>query len=131
MRFLVCGGRDFGLSNEEWWFIHETLSKLITYEKYDYLIVIHGAAPGADSAAGDWAKMNDIPCVAFPADWDKYGLGAGPIRNKQMLDEGKPDWIIAFPGGTGTANMISQGKRRGVKVKQIEYNPGASPLEAR
>ena len=66
-----------------------------------------------------WAKEIDIPCWGFPADWNSYGKAAGPIRNKQMLDEGKPDVVIAFPGGTGTANMIMQATKAGVKVVKV------------
>jgi hypothetical protein len=36
-----------------------------------------------------------------------------------MLDEGRPDLVIAMPGGRGTANMISQAEKAGVAVKVI------------
>ena len=61
----------------------------------------------------------------YPADWDTHGRGAGPIRNKQMLEEGKPDLVIAFPGGKGTANMIGQAKEAGIPVREIEAKVGA------
>jgi predicted Rossmann-fold nucleotide-binding protein len=35
-----------------------------------------------------------------------------------MLSEGKPDLVIAFPGGRGTADMIRQAKEAGVPVRQ-------------
>jgi hypothetical protein len=35
-----------------------------------------------------------------------------------MLDEGKPDLVIRFPGNRGTANMLSQERAAGVKVWQ-------------
>ncbi len=43
--------------------------------------------------------MAGIPVMTFPADREKHGRAAGPIRNKQMLEEGKPDLVAAFPGG--------------------------------
>lgn len=54
----------------------------------------------------------------FPADWERNGRAAGPIRNRQMLD-GKPDLVIAFPGGKGTADMVAEAKRRGIAVREV------------
>lgn len=45
--------------------------------------------------------------------------GAGPMRNRQMLDE-KPDLVVAFAGGSGTRNMIDIARRAGVKVIVVE-----------
>jgi hypothetical protein len=47
----------------------------------------------------------------------KARRAAGPIRNKQMLDEAKPDLVIAFPGGT--ANTVRQVREAGVPVMVI------------
>jgi UDP-N-acetylmuramoylalanine-D-glutamate ligase len=55
----------------------------------------------------------------YPAKWDLHGKSAGPIRNQQMLDTGV-DLVIAFPGGKGTAHMVSIAKKAGVKVVEID-----------
>lgn len=39
-----------------------------------------------------------------------------PLRNKQMLDEGKPTAVLAFAGGAGTLNMVTQAKAAGLLV---------------
>lgn len=113
MRVLVCGGRDFS----------DTLtaySLLDKYHKeYQFDVVIEGDARGADRIAGFWARRNKLDNLKFPAEWDKYGKSAGYIRNKQMLDEGKPDLVIAFPGGRGTENMIKLAKEAGVEVIEV------------
>jgi len=44
-----------------------------------------------------------------------YNAAAGAIRNEKMAVEGKPDLIIAFPGGPGTKNMIDVARRKGYK----------------
>lgn len=112
-RVLVCGGRDY--SNRE-----ELFSVLDTAHLADPIgEVIHGAAAGADSLAGEWASARGIPARPFPADWNNHGRAAGPIRNLQMLTDGMPDLVIAFPGGRGTANMIKQAKAHGVPVVTI------------
>lgn len=112
MRVLVCGSRHFQDHNK---LVYELSAIPITH-------LITGGAKGADSHAEFFAKRVCIPHTIFPANWDKYGKGAGPIRNKQMLDEGKPDLVIAFlaPNSRGTKNMIEQAKKAGVPVQVIE-----------
>lgn len=84
--------------------------------------VISGGATGADSAAIDWAVVNWCTFDEYKADWDRYGKRAGFIRNQQMLDEGKPDIVMAFPGGNGTNDMVSKARMAGVKVINVHYD---------
>ena len=84
-----------------------------------FAVVVHGAAAGADSLGGDWATARGIPVQVFPADWDTLGRKAGPIRNQQMLDDGKPDLVVAFPGGRGTAHMMRISREAGVEVIEV------------
>src|SRR5262245_59385557 len=98
MRVLVTGGRSF--SDQE--LLVAVLDRLDAAR--GFTVLIHGDASGADHLAGEWAKSRSIEVLARPADWKKYGRAAGPIRNSQMLDE-KPDLVVAFPGGKGTADM--------------------------
>ena len=78
--------------------------------------MIHGCAPGADSLAAEWAELNEVAQSRFPADWVKHGRAAGPIRNKTMLQVGKPDMVVAFPGGKGTADMVHKAQAAKVTV---------------
>lgn len=114
LKALVCGGRDF--SDEAHLF---SVLSSFTFEGKKIDSLISGLARGADSLAEKWARANNIPFEGYPADWKQYGRSAGPIRNKQMLDEGKPDVVIAFPGGRGTSNMINQARARGVPTITI------------
>lgn len=78
--------------------------------------VVSGHAPGADTLGERWAAGNDLPVRVFPADWNTYGKVAGHIRNGQMADYA--DALIAFWDGEsrGTANMILQAHRKGLRV---------------
>ncbi len=107
---IVCGGRDYQG--------HGTLfSALDTlHAKRGIALVIHGGAKGADYLAALWARDRGIPALSFPAEWTTYGKRAGPIRNQQMIDEGKPDGVVAFPGRTGTADMTARARRAGLKI---------------
>lgn len=84
-------------------------------------VIISGKAKGADTVAIEWAVVNWCSWEEYPADWEQYGKAAGPIRNQRMLDEGKPDLVIAFPGGTGTADMVRRAKAAGIEVREITY----------
>lgn len=112
MRVLVCGGRRYSNSaalNRELDRLH--LLHIIT-------LVIHGAALGADKLAQSWAESRGVSFARFPANWKRYGIYAGPLRNKKMLEEGAPDLVIAFPGGKGTADMMRQARAAGVTVQE-------------
>lgn len=113
MRVLVCGGRDYADRD----FLRLALSEL--HRELAIACLIDGAAPGADSLAHEWAVDTGIPTERYPADWDTYGKAAGAIRNRRMLVEGKPDLVVAFPGGRGTADMVRQARYAEVKVRGI------------
>lgn len=101
MRLLVCGGRDY---NDEF-ILWSVLGHLEGSGGVDELIV--GDCPtGADAMARNWAVGRGHVPTVFSADWEKQGKAAGPIRNQRMLDEGKPDLVLAFPGGRGTEDMV-------------------------
>jgi len=107
VRVLVCGGRGYRDSKTAW----SVLGSM------DVELVIHGGASGADAIAGEWARFAGVPCLVFPASWLFYGKRAGPVRNAWMLKYGRPDLVLAFPGGPGTENMIQQAKAAGIPVR--------------
>lgn len=112
MRVLVCGGRDFDNYED----LAAALRKVDNARRITLLI--EGGASGADALARRWAEARGIPVQTFKADWARWGKAAGPTRNQRMLDEGKPDLVVAFPGDTGTADMIGRAQRAGVPVEQ-------------
>lgn len=129
---LVCGGRYFGhvhflTPREALRAEMERAAKqnFMMREALDHLRqgrgvtkVISGGATGADAAAAHWARSRCLACIVVKAEWRRYGHAAGPIRNGKMLDL-KPDFVVAFPGRTGTADMVCQATKAGVEV--IDY----------
>ena len=111
-RVLICGDRNGGFD--------EPIAKLIMDELLPGDVIIQGMCQGVDRTARYLGLKYGFEVEDYPADWDKYGKAAGPIRNKQMLDEGQPDKVYAFhPDITkskGTKNMVEQASKRGIEV---------------
>lgn len=118
MRVLVCGGRDFA----DYEMLREALECLLPIS-----VLIHGCARGADELAGRWARRHDVRVESYPANWAKLGPAAGPFRNKQMLREGKPELVVAFPGGKGTANMVKIAREANIPVINVRAVPPGGP----
>lgn len=113
MKVLVCGDRYWNNVPK----IKERLAKLP-----EGTLILHGCCRGADTLAGLAAMVLGLPIQTFPADWEKHGLAAGPIRNRQMLDE-KPDLVIAFhpdlSKSKGTADTVREAEKRGIAVEIV------------
>ena len=110
---LVCGGRDYA----DRFRLFSILDRYHTERRF--AVLIHGCTRGADTLAEEWAIQRGIPVVGRAADWQTYGKAAGPLRNARMLAEGKPTVVIAFPGGSGTADMCKQARKAGVPVMEV------------
>ncbi len=127
-RVLVCGGRDYGtrvteegytvINTDEVSYLNTILDSLKT--EFTDLVIIQGEARGADTLAKDWALRNKVMTLSFPANWKQYGKSAGYRRNTQMLEEGKPDMVIAFPGGRGTKMMCEIAETAGITVRRVD-----------
>lgn len=111
-RVLVCGDRFWkgGIA---------PISAVL--EKYPAgTVVIHGAAAGADYFAGIAAERLGFEVEPYPADWDKYGRAAGPVRNSLMLSQGRPTEVHAFHNdfehSKGTKDMVQKARRAGIPV---------------
>lgn len=112
---LVCGDRH--------WSNRAAIIKRLKQLPLDTLI-LHGGASGADSIAGEEALKLGLEVKVFPANWDKYGRAAGPIRNIEMLDQ-NPQLVIAFhPNLTqsrGTAHTVREARKRQIKVHLVTF----------
>jgi YspA, cpYpsA-related SLOG family len=116
MRVLVCGGRDF----DNVGLMISALDRLHTEKSFT--VVIHGNARGADRMADAWARCRGVPREPYElprGEWDELGKKAGPLRNQRMLDEGKLDLVVAFPGGGGTKDMVRRAVKAGVSIHEV------------
>lgn len=114
MRVLICGGREYVDRAE----LYAELDRL--HAEYVFTTVIAGGARGADTLAVEWAQARGLATQVFMAEWGVFGRKAGPLRNARMLAEGRPDLVVSFSGGHGTANMVKQAKAAGVWVLTVD-----------
>jgi len=110
-------------------FAFQTLSAL--HDRYGFTEIMEGGAAGADALAATFGKLKDIRVTTYKADWREHGPAAGPIRNRRMVMEGKPDLVIAFPGGRGTADCLFHAREAGCKIIEADHNLATPVSEER
>jgi len=87
-------------------------------------LLLHGGARGADAAIGRAAQQLGWSALVMPAQWQLHGRAAGPIRNRELLQQAIAKalahtspvsiasvLVVAFPGGPGTASLVQQARR--------------------
>ena len=115
MKVIVAGGRDF----EDYAMLRVCLE--FTLEPDDE--IVSGCAAGADTLGEQYAKEYGFSVKRFPAEWDRYGKAAGPIRNRQMAEYG--DKLVAFLTENklagGTKDMIIEALKKGLEVHVYRY----------
>ena len=118
-RVIIAGCRDF--------YNYVTLKERCEYYlqnkmKTHNVIIVSGHAPGADSLGEKFAADHNLKCELYPADWERHGRAAGPIRNEEMAVVS--DALIAFWDGKsrGTKSMIEIARRKGLQVAVVRYD---------
>ena len=118
IRVVIAGCRDYENYKAAKRFIDICLSNV---RKENNIVIVSGGARGADAIGERYAKENGFAVEKYPADWEKYGKSAGPIRNKQMAEIS--DYVICFwnEKSKGTKSMIDYAKKlnKPVKIKII------------
>ena len=115
MNVVIAGGRDFAPADQDWqWLDH-------FHERHCINLVISGNATGADKFGEMWAGDHGVRVQRHPAEWNKHGKAAGPMRNRQMAKVA--DAVILFPGGRGTASMRKEAEKRNLPIYEPRENP--------
>ena len=117
-RVLVTGSRS--------WPCHEVASIVVNRLLARHgtgLVIVHGAAPGVDSAFHAAAMSRGAACEPHPADWDRLGKCAGPIRNQTMVDAGAVLCIAVhrdLAGSRGTRDCVRRALAADIPVWLID-----------
>ncbi len=110
MKILVCGGRNYADK--------AAVDRILNEFHSQTPLIIQGGARGADALAKRWADQWGVHCAEIKALWSWHRHGAGPRRNTAMLSL-QPDICIAFPGGTGTADMVRQCEQSNILTIEV------------
>ena len=109
---LVSGDRYYKDIEAVW----EALKGLRHY----YETLVHGDADGADFMCKVIATGFGMVVKAYPADWERFGKPAGPIRNSEMIEKEKPDALVFFHynlhSSRGTIDCIKKCQAKGIPV---------------
>lgn len=108
----VCGGRDF----DDFALMDAALKESLRPND----VVVSGGARGADTLAAIIATALGHEVKIIRAEWKRYGRSAGPIRNRALLASYPVSLLLAFPGGRGTADMVTICLLRGITVDQVQ-----------
>lgn len=116
MRVVIAGCRDYDRYEEAKEFIEVCLKEI-----KEEIIILSGKAKGVDALGERYALEKGYVLEYHPAEWDKYGRAAGPMRNRKMAEVS--DFVICFWDGKsrGTQSMIKAARRldKPVKIKLI------------
>jgi hypothetical protein len=132
---IVCGGRDYWDRDRAFVVLDKVAARV------EILSVRHGACgldadepfnpaylKGADRWAHEWAMARGYPVHPYVAAWRRQGGMAGPQRNQRQIDDwdpavpsSRPCCLIAFPGGSGTADMIRRAHAAGLKLWVVDF----------
>lgn len=117
-RVVVAGCRNYENYDEAKCYIEYYVKDI---KKENTLIFVSGGCRGADMLGERYAKENGYKTERFPADWEKYGKAAGPMRNREMAEAA--DYVICFWDGKslGTKSMIEFAKElnKPIRIKYV------------
>ena len=117
-RVIIAGGRDFN----DYELLKRKCDDLLYQRKItNRIVVVSGAAQGADRLGERYARERGYAIDSHPADWNTHGKSAGFIRNSEMANSANA--LIAFWDGKshGTKQMIDTAKAKGLDVRIINY----------
>ncbi len=117
-KVVIAGCRDYNDYDEAKKFIDICLC---SFKKSCEIVILSGCASGVDAIGERYAKENGLRLEKHPADWKRYGRGAGPRRNKEMAEI--CDHVICFwdEKSKGTKSMIDYARKldKPIKIKKI------------
>jgi YspA, cpYpsA-related SLOG family len=134
-RVIVSGSRRHDGQAEIW----QVLDRV--YRRAGPLVIVHGAAAGADTICAQWAAARaawgwQVTAEAHPARWrdprrpqcdhrgrrtyprggGTYCPAAGGYRNREMVDAGAAGYVaFPLPGSVGTYDLINYAESKGIR----------------
>ncbi len=108
MKTIIAGSRDINDMDK--------LYKALISVNWPITEVVSGGARGVDMLGEQWAFDKGIIFTRFPANWEKFGRGAGFIRNAEMANYAEALVAIWDGCSKGTGNMIDLARAKRLKI---------------
>lgn len=91
MKLAIVGSRTFNDYN----LLETTIKEHVDVSQITH--IVSGGARGADKLGEVFAQKYNIQTIIYKPDWNKYGKGAGFVRNYDIINTA--DTVIAFWDG--------------------------------
>ena len=111
MKVIIAGSRNGVMARDIMFGVDK-----FTIIHGDITEIVSGTARGADRLGEVWAEQHEIPVTSFPADWKRYGAGAGFRRNEAMAEYADGLIAIWVGGSRGTKHMIDAAREKGLRI---------------
>lgn len=108
MKTIIAGSRDISLPS--------FVESAVAASQFTITEVVSGCARGVDTLAIQFAAKNGLPVKRFPANWDKFGRGAGYRRNAEMAQYAEALIAVWDGKSRGTGHMINIAQSKHLKV---------------
>lgn len=110
-RVGVVGSRDFS---------SPSLVESFVVSLPEGSVVVSGAGGVVDLAAAEAGRFAGLEVLEFPAEWSRFGRGAGMLRNRKIVSAGL-DVLVVFlsdPGcpSRGSASSMRLARAAGIPV---------------
>ena len=119
IKLIIAGGRDFN----DYQLLQLETQRFLVEQGFNpsQLIIVSGNAKGADSLGEEFAEKYNFPIATYPADWNKNGKAAGPIRNEEMANFATHAIIFWDSISRGSKNMIETARKYNLIYKIVKY----------
>jgi len=130
MRVIIAGSRHI----EQPRLVIRAFSEFLALNKLDIddiTEIVCGMARGVDLLGKQLAEAYSIECKRFPAEWEKYGKGAGPKRNVEMARNADALVLVWDGESTGSKHMLDTALMYRLKVYGTIHSDGGKPEQGK
>ncbi|MDJ0637171.1 MAG: DUF2493 domain-containing protein [Xenococcaceae cyanobacterium MO_188.B29] len=117
LKIIVAGSRDF----TNYPFLKQKLDFYCQRYSPSQIEIVSGAARGADRLGEKYAQDRNLSLKKFPADWNKYGRGAGYRRNEQMAEYATHAVVFWDGKSKGSQHMIQIAQEQNLNLRVVHF----------